>query len=224
MVSQDGASAMLWKGLSAAGILVIGLGSSLTAAAAGPGGGHGDAGFADIYGQTLPPTGYVEFCRRYAKECQPQLSRNRRVSLTPDHWKQLTTVNEYVNAQIRPVTDAERHGVPEYWDFPVREGDCEDFVLLKRQYLISMGWPSQALLVTVVLDENGDGHAVLTAVTDRGEYILDNQRPAVEPWRAVPYRFLKRQSAGDPLTWVSLDPNAPPSSAPIAGRNQPANR
>lgn len=210
--------------MSAAGILVLGLGSAVPAAAAGPAG-VDSAGFAAVYGKTLPPSGYVDFCRRYDKECQPPSRRKDRVALTAERWKQLITVNNDVNAQIRPVTDVERHGVKEHWDFPVREGDCEDFVLLKRQYLISMGWPSGALLVTVVLDENDDGHAVLTAVTDRGEYILDNQRPAVEPWSAVPYRFLKRQSGGDPLSWVSLDPNAPPgSSAPIAGRNQVTDR
>ena len=37
------------------------------------------------------------------------------------------------------------------------------------------GWPRQALLITVVRDKKGDGHAVLTVKTDKGEFILDNQ-------------------------------------------------
>ncbi len=213
---------MIWRLLCATSALIIGLGGPgwTNERTAGPGSQQRDARFATIYGETLPPIGYVEFCERYEQECPSQSVRPRRVVLTAERWRQLTTVNENVNNQIRPVTDAELHHVPEYWDFPTREGDCEDFVLLKRQYLISMGWPKQALLITVVLDENGDGHAVLTAVTDRGDFVLDNQRPRVEPWRSVPYRFLKRQSASNPNVWVSLDPNAPPNSAPIAGRNR----
>ena len=37
------------------------------------------------------------------------------------------------------------------------------------------GWPRAALLVTVVREKNGNGHAVLTVKTDKGEFILDNQ-------------------------------------------------
>jgi predicted transglutaminase-like cysteine proteinase len=39
--------------------------------------------------------------------------------------------------------------------------DCEDYVLLKRRMLMQAGWPREALLVTVVRDKKGDGHAVL---------------------------------------------------------------
>ena len=41
--------------------------------------------------------------------------------------------------------------------------------------LIQAGWPRQALLITVVRDKKGEGHAVLTVKTDKGEFILDNQ-------------------------------------------------
>jgi len=42
--------------------------------------------------------------------------------------------------------------------------------------LLEAGWPRQALLITVVRDKRGDGHAVLTVTTDRGDFILDNQK------------------------------------------------
>ena len=31
------------------------------------------------------------------------------------------------------------------------------------------GWPRSALLMTIVHEANGDGHAVLTVKTDKGE-------------------------------------------------------
>ena len=74
------------------------------------------------------------------------------------------------------MTDMEHWGVSERWNYPDDGyGDCEDYVLLKRRMLMQAGWPRQALLVTVVRDKQGDGHAVLTVKTDKGEFILDNQ-------------------------------------------------
>ena len=69
---------------------------------------------------------------------------------------------------------------------------------------MSAGWPREALLITVVRDRKDEGHAVLTVKTDRGEYILDNQAEAVLPWAETGYRFVKRQSQGNPNNWVSL--------------------
>src|SRR5262249_19711004 len=59
-----------------------------------------------------------------------------------------------------------------------------------------------ALLITVVRDEQGDGHAVLTVKTDKGEFILDNQNEDVLLWSETGYRFVKRQSQDDPNVWV----------------------
>ena len=60
--------------------------------------------------------------------------------------------------------------------------------------LIESGWPREALLITVVRDKKGDGHAVLTVKTDKGEFILDNQNEDILPWSETGYRFVKRQS------------------------------
>ena len=88
-------------------------------------------------------------------------------------------------------------------------GDCEEYVLLKRKMLCDAGWPREALLVTVVRDKQGDGHAVLTVKTDKGEFILDNQNENVLAWTKTGYRFMKRQSQSDPDIWVALDDNHP---------------
>ena len=71
--------------------------------------------------------------------------------------------------------------------------------------------------MTVVRDLNGDGHAVLTIKTTRGDYILDNRRNDILRWSDVAYRFLKRQSAQDPLHWVALTKEVPISDGNIAG-------
>ena len=66
------------------------------------------------------------------------------------------------------------------------------------------GWPRQALLITVVTDQKGSGHAVLTVTTDRGDYILDNQAEDVLLWSRTGLTFFKRQSPSDPNVWVGL--------------------
>ena len=104
-------------------------------------------------------------------------------------------VNRWVNETIKPVTDLEHWGVIERWSYPTDGyGDCEDYVLLKRKMLIEAGWPREALLITVVRDKRGDGHAVLTVKTDKGEFILDNQNEDILPWTETGYRLVKRQS------------------------------
>jgi hypothetical protein len=120
------------------------------------------------------------------------------------------------------MTDLEQWGVVERWSYPdTGKGDCEDYVLLKRRMLIQAGWPREALLITVVRDKKGDGHAVLTVKTDKGEFILDNQEEKVLPWFDTGYRFVKRQSQSDPNLWVALgDPR--PATAPL--RLQSADR
>src|SRR5262245_2310943 len=91
------------------------------------------------------------------------------------------------------------------------------YVLLKRKMLMQAGWPRQALLITVVRDEQGDGHAVLTVKTDKGEFILDNQNEDVLLWSETGYRFVKRQSQDDPNVWIALgDPR--PATATATSR------
>jgi predicted transglutaminase-like cysteine proteinase len=102
--------------------------------------------------------------------------------------------------------------VVEKWSYPDDGyGDCEDYVLLKRRLLMQAGWPREALLITVVRDKRGDGHAVLTVRTNKGEFVLDNQNEKVLLWSDTGYRFVKRQSQESPNIWVSL--GTPPSAA-----------
>jgi len=151
------------------------------------------------------PIGWVEFCADQPKECMGGSGSPRDVVLTTKAWKDLVRVNRWVNETVRPVTDLEQWGVVEKWSYPdTGRGDCEDYVLLKRRMLIQAGWPREALLITVVRERNGDGHAVLTVKTDKGEFVLDNQNEEIQLWSATSYRFVKRQSQQDPNVWVAL--------------------
>ena len=165
--------------------------------------------YATVYGKALPPIGYVEMCAREPKECQALGGKKTRLSLSPERWNLVYQVNAFVNGKIAPVSDEELYGKPEYWTFPTDAGDCEDYLLLKKRYLEGLGFPSAALLITVVLDEKMQGHAVLTITTDKGDFVLDNRRNDVLRWSNTGYTFLKRQSAEDPRQWVSLSKKAP---------------
>jgi predicted transglutaminase-like cysteine proteinase len=176
--------------------------------------------FISTGGQARPPIGWVEFCNEHVKECATTASEPRDVVLTPKVWKDLVRVNRWVNEQIKPVTDMDHWGVVERWSYPEDgQGDCEDYVLLKRRMLMQAGWPREALLITVVRDKKGDGHAVLTVKTDKGEFILDNQAEEILLWSETGYRFVKRQSQGNPNHWVSLgDPRPAVSTAAASTR------
>ena len=163
------------------------------------------------FGDTLPPIGYVNFCQEHRADCRPGPRFADRIQLTPAKFGQIEEVNTAVNTEIAPETDLDLYGKPEYWTYPTTKGDCEDYVLLKRRILIERGFPESTLLITVVRDENDEGHAVLTVRTDRGDFILDNKRREVMRWVDTPYTFIKRQSERNPLVWISL---LPPEMAP----------
>jgi predicted transglutaminase-like cysteine proteinase len=154
---------------------------------------------------TRAPIGWIEFCAEYKQACDTKPAAPRDIVLSPKAWGDLLKVNAWVNDSIKPITDLEHWGVVERWNYPDDGfGDCEDYVLLKRRMLMQAGWPREALLITVVRDKKGDGHAVLTVKTDRGEFILDNQVPEVLAWNRTGYKFVKRQSQSDPNKWVQL--------------------
>jgi predicted transglutaminase-like cysteine proteinase len=161
--------------------------------------------FASLGEGARAPIGWIEFCSNNPKDCAGTSSSPRDVVLSTKAWKDLTRINKWVNDKIKPMTDLEHWGVVEKWSYPDDGyGDCEDYVLLKRKMLMQAGWPREALLITVVRETSGDGHAVLTVKTDKGEYVLDNQSQDVLLWSETSYRYVKRQSQADPNVWISL--------------------
>lgn len=178
---------------------------------------HLGSAFMRVYGQALPPIGHVGFCRRHPAECRAERVGRKRISLTTHRLQELRSVNTIVNKMIKPVTDLKLYGRLEHWTYPSEYGDCEDYVILKRRLLIQRGWPASALLITVVRDENNEGHAVLTARTAAGDYLLDNKHNTIMSWQESAYTFVKRQSYRDPGLWMSLTPGRARNAEKLSG-------
>lgn len=156
-------------------------------------------------GYTSIPIGASEFCKANRGECKANPNAVGAASLTQKRWDELVRVNNLVNAAIIPISDQELYQVAEYWAYPDDGyGDCEDFALAKRRALIELGWNPSTLLITVVREPDGGGHAVLLVRTDRGDLVLDNQEGRVLLWNETGYTFLKRQSQADAGQWVDL--------------------
>ena len=173
--------------------------------------------FMRVFGVTQPPHGFVSFCFREPQECSEAVMEEQRFFMDKQRGAQLAAVNSHVNRTIEPATDQEIYGVSEYWAIPTTRGDCEDYALLKRQTLMKAGWPASALLMTVVFDERGDGHAVLTARTMQGDFILDNKTDDIRLWSKTAYQYVMRQSYLNPRVWMALDPAEVNPSVPLAG-------
>ena len=162
-----------------------------------------------VFGPASPPHGFVRFCEASPQECSSDHGQESRFDASAERLRELDDINRAVNSVVAPATDLEVYGVNEYWTLPANgRGDCEDYVLQKRHDLIVKGWPVSALLITVVRDENGDGHAVLTVRTSEGDFILDNKTDDIRIWWRTGYRFVMMQSRGNPNVWVNLDPTA----------------
>ncbi|MDX8529951.1 transglutaminase-like cysteine peptidase [Mesorhizobium sp. VK25A] len=157
-------------------------------------------------GRTTQPVGHYDLCQRIPAECNERTPKGPPVELTRKLWATIINVNNSVNTRIKPRTDMENYGDEEYWAYPDNGyGDCEDYGLEKRRELMAAGVPAGDLLMTVVRQPNGDGHAVLTVRTSLGEFILDNLEPKVLAWNDTAYTYLKRQSTENSGVWVTIN-------------------
>jgi predicted transglutaminase-like cysteine proteinase len=153
---------------------------------------------------TSQPIGHYEFCKANPDECSIQVVLTEPVVLNEQAWGVINRINSYVNDIIKPMNDFDIYGRDEMWAYPVSSGDCEDYVLLKRRFLIEKGVSPSNALITVVRKPDGEGHAVLTIRTDKGDYILDNLTDRVRNWNRTGYTFLKRQAETLPGRWVTI--------------------
>ena len=160
-------------------------------------------------GRTTQPIGHYEFCQREPEECRQKTARQAPVELSRKLWAAMVDINDRVNVTVTPRTDLEMWGKEELWSYPTNVGDCEDYALEKRRRLMKLGVPAGDLLLTVVRQRNGDGHAVLTMRTSRGEFILDNLEPRILAWSDTSYSYLKRQSERNSGAWVAIDDSRP---------------
>lgn len=164
---------------------------------------------------TSQPIGHYEFCKENAIECRLITPDEGPLRLTDKIRTMIATVNVKVNKEIRPLSDMEIYGKDEVWMYPERVGDCEDYVLLKRKMLNQKGIPLSNLLITVVRKPDGEGHAVLTVRTDKGDFVLDNLHSTLLKWHYTGYTYLKRVSSQHTGRWQSILPR-PADSTPVA--------
>lgn len=152
------------------------------------------------------PAAAGAFCRAMPHECEPSRSKARVVILDAKRWQDLEDVNSAVNSAIADGSDRDLYGRDDVWTLPLAgRGDCEDLALLKRKRLIERGWPASTLLMTIVTTPSGEGHAVLTVVTDQGDYVLDTRRSTVALWSQTGYEFYTRQAQSNPQRWVWIE-------------------
>ena len=163
------------------------------------------AGAMTTGGLTSQPIGHYDFCKLHPDECSIRPTDLAPARMTDAFWRKITSVSAKVNADVKPMSDLDHYGKDEVWAYPDDGyGDCEDYVLEKRRELYQMGISLADLLITVVRKPDGEGHAVLTVRTDKGDYILDNLTDKVKAWDETGYRYLKRQAIDDTGRWVSI--------------------
>lgn len=139
------------------------------------------------------PSQYAAFCERQPIACE--LNGPSVVEWNAERHQQLQDVNRHVNQEIEFVSDLDNLGLEEHWSFPVDcRGDCEDFVLEKRERLVAIGWPRSTLTIAFAFHEVlFFPHAVLLAETTAGTWVLDNMYEEVLCWDGVPYRYTRRE-------------------------------
>jgi len=195
MQSSPMALSLRFLATAAAGLAMAGLAQGAASA----------AGAMATGGLTSQPIGHYDFCKANPAECAIRPSDLAPARMTTALWRQLGSVNAAVNAAVKPMSDADIYGKDEVWAYPANGvGDCEDYVLEKRRRLNGLGVSLASLLITVVRKPDGEGHAVLTVRTDKGDYILDNLTDKVRSWDRTGYRYLKRQAIDNTGRWVSI--------------------
>lgn len=149
------------------------------------------------------PDGFGDVCSRYEWACAA--GRKDRVDGN-DLMALARGINRAINTRYRQITDRSQYGAEEVWSLPTasRGGDCEDFVLAKKQSLIAAGVAPGRLLIATVLDRRRALHAVLVLRTDAGDFVLDNLNNSVKSWQETGYSFLRMQNPEAPHRWNAV--------------------
>ncbi len=112
------------------------------------------------------------------------------IKLTEDQYSKLKAINKAVNHDITYMTDQEQYG-KEYWDIGVKYGDCDNYMLGKRDEAIKEGFPWQNLRLCILREYEMDPiddsltlkwrHAILIVRTVIGDLGMTNNDDAVRP-------------------------------------------
>jgi len=97
--------------------------------------------------------------------------------------EQMKQVNIYANKHPY-IIDSVNWGVDDYWESPgeflSRNGDCEDYAIIKYMSLKFLGVPQEDMRIVILFDNNINAyHAVLAVYSKDSIVILDNQVNAI---------------------------------------------
>lgn len=110
-----------------------------------------------------------------------------------DRLTQIAEVNDYMN-KAHYVRDPPNWNKKDYWETPFeffdKQGDCEDYAIIKYLTLKSLGFKQREMRIVVVKDLNlRIGHAVLVVYHKGRPLVLDNQiKKVVDAKRIRHYR------------------------------------
>ncbi|VAW12778.1 hypothetical protein MNBD_ALPHA09-435 [hydrothermal vent metagenome] len=153
--------------------------------------------------RAMAPIPHIVFCKSNASECRKGASTGW-VPMNASRWKDLKTVNARFNRYIEPISDQSNSGKIDVWTIGEKRGDCEEYAIAKRSELIARGWSPSSVLLAVVLDTRGGGHAVAVVRTDQGDFVLDNLTSNIRTWDKTGYTWIKQQSSKNPRVWVRI--------------------
>ena len=145
-----------------------------------------------------PPLGLQLYCLQNRDTCNKASATS--IAASSKLISLLQLVNSRVNAAISPRSDSGMDS----WSSNASSGDCEDYVMAKRQALIANGVPAGALHVAYTTTRSSEGHAVLVVDTSSGQLVLDNLVGEVKTLDASGYR-VQHMSSGGLLQWVSYN-------------------
>lgn len=127
----------------------------------------------------------TRFTRCYYKSWQSVIADNQGL----DMRSQIEAVHRHMNRSPY-ITDPRNWGKKDYWETPGeffrKDGDCEDYAIIKYLTLKALGVDPTIMRIVVVQDLNLDiPHAVLVIEFEGQTLILDNQIAQVVDSRSV---------------------------------------
>jgi len=128
--------------------------------------------------------------------------RRRNIKLTAQRWSELNTVNTEVNNGIVPESNSDTR--PLEWTIAPQTGDCTDYAITKRHQLLTLGWPSGALLLAEVVLASGVHHLVLVVRTSQMDLVLDNLDPNIRIPAMTYRRWVRIETAQNPRLWTRV--------------------
>lgn len=158
------------------------------------------------------PLGYQLFCLDPSaeRECSVQWGQYKAdesgslQAPTKKNLAQVAAVKRMVDRRYSPRQDS-----GDDWNVlgegGIEAGDCEDFALTNRHYLLKAGWPSKALLLaTGSTFKQKRRHAILVVRTSEGDWVVDSLLPNLIKLGNYKFYWEKIQSPEGPLKFLSF--------------------